>query len=273
LGGDFKDIYKFSIISEIIHTGTLIIDDIEDKSELRRGERVLHKIYGEEIAINCGVFIHFFPQLIIKNSNLSYFQKSALYDVISSELTKVHLGQGMDISWSKEKRFDISLDEYLQMSVYKTSALLNVALKFGAILAGANNKVLANLEKVSERMGMAFQIQDDILNLKAGSEWGKEIGEDITEGKITYMVCYTFTKAKEKEKKELKDILSSRTKDKKEIEKVINILERYKSFNKASTFAKGLILSAKNDIDNILEDSDYKRIFLEALDYMIQRNK
>ena len=273
LGGNFKDIYKFSIISEIIHTGTLIIDDIEDNSDRRRGDRTVHKVHGSDIAINSGVFIHFFPQLIIKNSNLSHFQKAALYDVISNELTKVHLGQGMDILWSKEKRFDISCDEYLQMATYKTSALLNVALKIGAIVAGMDKDVLEKIENISEKMGMAFQIQDDILNLKSGKEWGKETGEDITEGKITYMVCDVFSRAREKDREILKNILFSRTKDKEEIEKVIEILEKYKSFNNARKLAKKLILLAKSDIDDMLEDSDYKRIFLEILDYIVERQK
>lgn len=271
LGGSFKDVYKFSIISEIIHTGTLIIDDIEDNSDRRRGDRAVHKIYGQEIAINSGVFIHFFPQLIIKNSNLSHFQKSVLYDVISSELTKVHLGQGMDILWSKEGRFDISCDEYLQMATYKTSALLSVALKIGAILSEADERVLNKIETISEKMGIAFQIQDDILNLKPSAEWGKETGEDITEGKITYMVCDFFSRAKDSDQEIFKNILSSNAKDKTEIKKAIEILEKYKSFEKASNYAKKLIFEAKDDIDDTLEDSDYKRIFLEVLDYIIQR--
>jgi len=273
LGGNFKDIYKFSIISEIIHTGTLIIDDLEDNSELRRGEKVINKIYGQEIAINSGIFIHFFPQLIIKNSNLSHFQKAALYDVIANELTKVYLGQGMDILWSKEKRFNVSIDEYLQMAAYKTSALLNVALKISAILSEADEKFLRKIETISEKMGIAFQIQDDILNLKPSAEWGKETGEDIAEGKITYMICDFFSKAKDNDKEILRNILSSNTKDESKIKKAIEILEKYKSFKKASKYAKKLIFEAKDDIDDILEDSDYKRIFLEVLDYIVERKK
>ncbi len=273
LGGSFKDIYKFSVISEIIHTGTLIIDDIEDNSDMRRGDKAVHKIYGQEIAINAGVFIHFFPQLIIKNSNLPHFQKSVLYNVIVNELTKVHLGQGMDILWSKEKRFNISYDEYLQMAAYKTSALLNVALKIGAILAGADKKILEKIESISEKMGIAFQIQDDILNLKPGTKWGKETGEDITEGKITYLVCDFFSRAKDIDKEILGNILSSGTKNELEIKKVIKILRKYKSFEKASNYAKNLILSAKDDIDDVLEDSDYKGIFMEVLDYVVERSK
>lgn len=271
--GSFKEIYKFSIISEIIHTGTLIIDDIEDNSDMRRGGGTVHKMYGPEIALNSGVFIHFLPQLIIKNSSLSYFQKSALYDVVSSELTKVHLGQGMDILWSKEKRIDVSIDEYLQMAAYKTSALLNVALKVGAILSEVDEKEFGKIDKISEKMGIAFQIKDDILNLKPGKEWGKETGEDIAEGKITYILCNTIASASSKDREAIESILSSKTKDKKEIEKIIKIFEKYGSFDSAYKYAEKLIFSAKNDIDDMLEDSDYKQIFLEILDYVILRNK
>lgn len=273
LDGNFKDIHKFSIISEIIHTGTLIIDDIEDNSETRRGDRVIHKIHGQEIAINNGVFLHFFPQLIINNSDLPNKEKIKLYSVISSELTKIHLGQGMDILWSKLRRFDVSVDEYLQMAAYKTSALLSVALKTGVMLSDVDENILEKIENISEKIGVAFQIQDDILNLKSDIGWGKEIGEDITEGKITYMVCDTFFRVNDKDRKILINTLSSHVRDKKEVERAIEILEKYNSFARASKFAKKLIFEAKNDIDDMLEDSEYKRIFLEIMDYTINRSK
>jgi geranylgeranyl pyrophosphate synthase len=271
--GNASEIYRFAIISELIHSGTLMIDDIEDNSELRRGKPTSHKIFGTGLTVNNGNFLYFYPQLIIKQSSLSDAIKVKLYELLIQTLTNLHIGQGMDIYWGKEKRYETTVQEYLQMCAYKTGALLAIAMKTGAILVGASDDKVEKLGAVAEAMGIAFQIRDDILNLKPTSEWGKEKGEDITEGKITYMVADTMERAKEADRQRLRTILSLKTKDEKLIGEAITILDKYDAFEKAKRFADELISQAKHLTEDTLPESQYKKMFLEVLDFMVGRGK
>ncbi|MBW2968090.1 polyprenyl synthetase family protein [Candidatus Woesearchaeota archaeon] len=271
LGGDRKDICRFAIISEMIHSGTLIVDDIEDNSDFRRGKETLHNIYGTSIAINAGNLQYFLPQIIISESDLPDSKKVLLYALIVEEMTKVHLGQAMDIQWSHDHRFDVPMDDYLQMSAYKTGALLSVAMRVGAILSDADKKTADALGTIAESVGIAFQIWDDILNLKPSKEWGKEYGEDITEGKLTYMVIDTISKADDLDKEKLIQILSAQTQNIAEIDEAIGIMESHGSFERASDFAHSLISDASAELEKILPPSEHKDILQKFLRKLIDR--
>lgn len=268
---EFKELYLFAIISELIHSGTLMIDDIEDNSEMRRGKPAIHKIYGTGLAVNNGNFLYFYPQLIIKQSALPDKTKVKLYELLVQTLTNLHVGQGMDIHWGKENTCAVSTEQYLQMCAYKTGALLGIAIKTGAILANAPDEKIEKLGKIAEAMGIAFQIKDDILNLKPTDEWGKEKGDDITEGKFSYMVVDTIARADKKDKERLREILSIKTRDEKLIQEAIAILDRYDAFERAGKFAEGLITRAKRLAEETIPESEHKKIFLEVLDFMVGR--
>lgn len=273
LGGSDPNIYALSIISEMIHSATLMVDDVEDGSHLRRGRAAVHKLYGQNTAINNGNFNYFYPQLLIAESGLDDSAKVCLYEAIIQEMTRLHIGQGMDLWWSQEGTFDILINDYLQMSAYKTGALLSIAVKIGGILARADDKTLNKLSEIITSIGIAFQIQDDILNLKPGEDWGKETGEDITEGKVTYMVVDTLNRAGGKNKERLIQILKDKTTDKDEIQEAISIMDDYDAFNRAHDFSRQLIAKAQDDIQAIIQDEEAKRIFLEIFEYIIDRKK
>lgn len=271
LEGNNPEIYKLSIIPEVIHSGTLIIDDIQDNSKLRRGKPTIHESYGISLAINLGNFLYFLPQLAIKHSKLPDNQKRKMYDLITEEMTKIHIGQGMDILWSQNHDYSISIDDYLQMCAYKTGALLSVAVKMGGILANADEFVLNELGRVAASVGTAFQIQNDISNLKPLMEGSKEGGEDITEGKLTYMVVDTLSTATDSERAELERILSSKTEDNSMMSAAISIMEKNGAFSRANKLSEELISGAKSVIKGIFDDSDYRRIYLEILDSVVGR--
>lgn len=271
LGGTSTEIYKFAIIPELIHNGTLIADDIEDKSDLRRGKPVVNRIFGTPIAINASNFVYFFSQLIVTRSEISDELKSKILSSLAEDLTKLHIGQGMDIYWSENKKYDVSVDEYLQMCAYKTGALLGFSMKLGAILTNADKQMLDRLEKIGNSLGIVFQIRDDILNLKPTTDWGKENGEDISEGKFTYMVADAISKANDADKAELVKILSEKTTDKEKIKKAITILDKYDSFKSANEFSHNLLEETKKTLEELFDDSEYKTVFLELVDYLMDR--
>lgn len=272
-------IYKLATIPEILHTGTLMIDDIEDKSDLRRGQPTVHKMFAENLTINSGNFLYYFPQLILKNVEISAEKKLKIYEVISEEMTKLHLGQGMDILWSNQKKYDVSVKEYLQMSEYKTGTLLNLAFQIGGILSNQTEEVLLELKKLAYKIGVAFQVQDDVLNLKDGDKWGKTYGEDIREGKLTYLVVRTFDVIRnskfniKNDQEELIDILEKENNSQEEIKQAVELIEKNRTFEKANRFCEKLINEAREIVESFGFEGEYLKIWEEVLLYVIKRKK
>ena len=217
---DKKEDYclDFSIIPEVIHNGTLVIDDIEDSSELRRGKPCSYKIYGNDIAINAGNAMYYLPllPLMVQRNKLSPQMQRDVYEIYVQEMINLSMGQAMDIAWHKGIANADALGEqdYLQMCAYKTGTLARMAAKMAAVIAGADEKLVEKLGRLAESIGVAFQMQDDILDL-TGKEFAKKkggVGQDISEGKRSLLVIYTLQKASDADKKRLIEILNMLTK-------------------------------------------------------------
>lgn len=268
--GDNQEIYSLSLIPEILHTGSLIIDDIEDNSELRRGGESVHLKYGGNVALNCGNFCYFYAQVVLSNSKLAPTKKQKISDILQREMALIHIGQGMDLFWSQNRNFDVDLREYLQMCAYKTGTLVKVAVVVGGVAAKASDEQLEGLYQCATPVGVAFQIQDDIKNLTLSGEKGKVKGEDITEGKLTFLTIDTLAKASPIDRRDLVHILSSRSKDESSIKAAIDIMGKYDAFTTAHKYAEILIGDAKDSANGVLLDSEYKSVFMEMLDSVVK---
>ncbi|MFH1520608.1 MAG: polyprenyl synthetase family protein [Candidatus Micrarchaeota archaeon] len=272
-GGKYESVVQASVILELFHNFTLIHDDIEDNSDFRRGEPTLHITCGLPIALNSGdaLYTLLWKKLVfldMKQSLLSKLQK--LY---SSAFKKVVDGQGIELSWIHSGRFDISEKEYLTMINGKTSTLISLSCEAGGLLAGASKKVMVALHDYGEKIGAAFQIQDDILNLTGNFEtYKKEIGGDISEGKRTLMVVHCLEKANEANKSSLISILSSHSKNQEDILTAITILDKHGSIDYAKSYAKNLVADAKKEL-RLLPDSEDKKALLSIADYVINRER
>jgi len=275
-GEDTENVKDLVIIPELIHNGTIIIDDIEDNGELRRGKPCLHHIFGEDIAVNAGNFLYFFPLIaVIKNKNLETKIKEKVYEIFTQEMINVSLGQGTDIFWHKGKAREISEEEYLQMCAYKTGCLARMSAKIAAILANADNETIEKVGKIAESIGVAFQIQDDILDIalrgKEREKFGKSFGNDIKEGKRTLMVIYTLQKATEEEKKRLLEILDKEENTEKEIREAIKILEKYNSLDYARKKARKIVEESWKEAEPLLKEGKAKELLKEFVHYLIER--
>ncbi len=271
VGGKKKTALPFTPIPELVHNGTIITDDVEDGSTLRRGKPALHIIYGVDIAVNAGNTLYFLPLLpLLKDKKLSAEKKVLIYELFISEMAKLSLGQGMDIFWHRGQR-DVSEGEYLQMCSFKTGSLVRIAAGLGGILGGAGEKQLDALKDFATSLGIAFQIQDDILNIRPNEGWGKETGDDIKEGKRTLMVIHAFSVLGEKEKARLKWILDSRHNSDLEIREAISTLERVGSISYASEFANGMVKGSWGKLDASLPNSRAKKMLRQFADYMVER--
>lgn len=263
-------IKEFLPLIEIIHNGTLMIDDIEDDSEIRRGKPCIHKIFGTDIAINTGNAMYYLPYLIIKNAELEEKIKLFVHELIAEEMIKLAFGQGTDIYWHNNNNCNVTENQYLQMCAYKTGTLARMSAKLGAILGNATKEQINALGKFAESIGIAFQIQDDILNI-TNTKWGKDFGEDITENKKSLIVIKTLEEAKETDKKKLLEILSIKTKDKKLILESINIIKKNHAIEYSKKVAENIILKAWKELDKIIPDSDSKNKLKLFLDFVINR--
>jgi geranylgeranyl pyrophosphate synthase len=266
LGGQSAAYGQILIIPELIHNGSLIVDDIEDGSELRRGKPCLHLIFGMDIALNAGNFLYFAPFKIVKESGFP--DKQQLYELIGTESLSLHNGQAMDILWHKTQIIP-SEAEYFKMCANKTGSMARLAAKLGAALAGANEKQQASLGKFAESIGIAFQIQDDILNIE--QSLGKEYGEDITEGKKSLPVIIAFSSANPAEKEMLSEILGLHTREKAMIDEAIAMLRKYDAIRIARDKADKLVASALKAI-SFLPENKAKEHLEEIALFMARRN-
>jgi geranylgeranyl diphosphate synthase, type I len=274
VGGDPEIASPLIPMIEFIHNGTLVHDDLEDDSELRRGKPCLHKSFGVDIATNVGSAMYFIPMVILygKHAPYSDAQRLHIYDLVIQELVRCHCGQGIDIAWHNDPDRTISEGEYLQMCAYKTGVLARLAAKLGAYVAGGDEKQVEELGRFGETLGVSFQIQDDILNL-TGTEFakGKGRGEDIHEGKLTLLVLHTIANAPESDALRLRQILASHPTDQSIIDEAIEIIERNGAIDYAHQRAGDLIEAAWSGIETLLADSPAKARLREFATFVTDR--
>ncbi|MEZ5840296.1 MAG: polyprenyl synthetase family protein [Hyphomicrobiales bacterium] len=190
-----------SVVAELIHTASLIIDDIEDGSPLRRGGPTLHRQHGLATAINAANTLYFLPMLTVsENTALDEAQKGAIRGLLVDLMVRGHFGQAQDIHWSSlggQARQALWDDPDLEAKIlqgyaFKTGAGIRGMAEVAAIVAAAGAATGAALGRFGETFGVAFQIVDDINNFSAAPEWGKLRGEDLVSGKATFVVHRTL---------------------------------------------------------------------------------
>ena len=273
-GGRKDDVIDFAAVCELVHNGTLVIDDIEDRSELRRGQPCLHLTHGIDLSINAGNALYFLPLLALRNCRDTLPGETVIsaYEIYSQEMINLHFGQGFDIWWHAGNK-EPTIDEYLQMCAYKTGTLARMSAKLSALLAGAGEEEIIAIGRFAESIGVGFQIQDDILNLE-GERFakGKGCGEDIHEGKRTLMVIHCLQNAPAPESSRLREILAMHTNDQPLIDEAIAIIRRAGSIDFARGKAREIVSAAWLEVEPALPESDSKKKLNAFADYLIERD-
>jgi geranylgeranyl pyrophosphate synthase len=254
-----------------------MVDDVEDSSELRRGKPCTHKIFGTDIAINAGNALYYIPWKVLLESKLPAERLKKAYEIYIQEMINISLGQAMDIAWHRglARADDISEDEYLQMCAYKTGTLARMAAKLGAVAADADSRTIDGVGRLAESLGIAFQIQDDILNLTASEGKGQFVkdylGEDIHEGKRTLMVIYALSKATKPDRKRLIEILGMHTADKALISEAIEIIKKYGSIEYARERASVLVNDAWKGVEKMFKPGAALDAIVALVDFAVKR--
>lgn len=277
LGKNPEDFVDFAIIPEVIHNGTLMVDDIEDASEFRRGKPCTYKIYGLDIAINAGNSMYYLPLLpLIKNGEkISKEKLCKVYEIYVQEMISLSMGQAMDIAWHKGIANADKLEErdYLQMCAYKTGTLARMSAKIAAVLADANEELTDKLGHFAESIGIAFQMQDDILDL-TGEEFAEKKGgrgQDITEGKRSLIVIHTLKVADAKDRERLIELLNMHTSNQKLKDEAIRIMEKYGSIEYAKDFARKIVKESWKEVERLLPASEAKEKINAFAKFLIER--
>lgn len=203
IGGDFKPLLPIACALEMIHTYSLIHDDLPamDDDDYRRGKLTNHKVYGEGVAILAGDALLTYAFEVLAKYGLQFFSPQIVCQVMQEIALAVGTkgmigGQVADLMAAEQGKKDKNLLIYIH--THKTGALFRAALRTGALLAGATSTELACLTTYAEKFGLAFQITDDLLDLTGNSEkLGKTVGSDQAMGKLTFPALYGIEKSRE----------------------------------------------------------------------------
>ena len=273
LKGDRETAKEIAGMIELIHNGTLLVDDVEDLGKMRRGKPCIHILYGQDVAINAGNFLYFIPLLIlIKNKErLGKDKLVKLYEIYAEEMINLSLGQAMDIWWHKGGKQEITEEEYFQMCSCKTGTLARMSTRMAAVISDRQD-LEEKLARLAESIGIGFQIQDDVLSV-TGEEFSKKkgFGDDITEGKRSLMVIYALRHASPEQKKRLLEILGMHTTNKELIQEAIQILKSAEAVEYAKKKAREIVRDAWENIDGDLPDCEPKDILRNFINFLIER--
>jgi geranylgeranyl diphosphate synthase, type I len=272
--GGTQAVYDLTPLVELPHNGSLIVDDIEDKSEERRGGKSVHMIYGDDISINAGNFMYFLPTFLIDKAELSSEKKYRLYSAYSQAMRRLHCGQGMDIQWHNNHDYIPTVEEYFQMTRFKTGCLSSLAAKLAVIEAGCDEKFEELVGQIWEDIGVGFQVLDDVMNLSKGNP-GKMRGDDIVEGKKSLPMILHCTSRPESAEviKSLfnKAAAEGASGNYTAVENAIALMEDSDSIKKAGEMGLNMLNEAKDQLKKLFPGKDAVKLMIDVIDGFIEK--
>lgn len=274
---DLDNVFAVAGTIELFQTAALIHDDIADGAQLRRGKACLHKEIGEALAINVGDFGLSATIGMLMQQLSGKYGNDKLIKIIRQLIFMEYMtieGQAMDLGWSFDNRFDISEDDYIVMATKKTAYYsASIPCVLAAICADCNDEIIKTMEKFGEKVGLAFQIQDDLLNLVGDENLSKQkdFRSDITEGKRTLIVCKALELCDSQDSKVLIDILKNNTTDTKSLEKAVDIMQSCGAIDYSKKLASALCDEAYKILNNSLDCSKWKDILLDMTNWAKDR--
>ena len=270
-GGNIEDCMIPAVSAEIFHNFTLVHDDIMDQAPLRRGMETVYHKWNSDIALLSG------DTMLIKAFQYVLATKKEYSHEVFAELCKVALevceGQQYDLNF--ETQDDVTLDAYLEMIRLKTAVLLGSVLKIGAIVAGANDKNQKAIYDFGINLGLAFQLQDDILDCYSDvNVFGKITGGDISDNKKTYLYLKALELASEDDRNHLLNLFKMpKGRNEEKIQAVLNIYDKYNVKNIVEKLMTEYYEKSLQDLNSIEASEENKEILRDYAAYLYTRNK
>lgn len=268
-GGKAKQVYNAAIAVEMLHNFTLVHDDIMDNADLRRGNLTLHKKFNLNTAILTGdSLLAVAYEFLLKDCKQNSKQAISSF---TKGLVEVCEGQSLDTEF--ERRQNVSLNEYIGMIRKKTASLIKMCCELGAYLVDGNANDIKALSDYGKYLGIAFQIQDDYLDITADKvEFGKRIGGDLIEGKKTFLFIEALEKAKGTDKTDLLKVIKNKGIHPNQIPKYKKIYKELGVLDDAKNAIRNYSNKALKSIDK-LSDKNSIGIYYWLSDLLIKRNK
>ena len=250
---------------ELIHSATLMHDDVIDNGSIRRGKKTLNKIWDNQSSVLVGDYLlsRCF-EMMVEDGNLEVLK------LLSSTSSKIAQGEVLQLQHKGE--VDMLEETYLKIISAKTAELFAASTKVGAILSDTNNKQKEALEFYGRNLGLTFQIADDTLDYNSELKlFGKKIGKDFYEGKVTLPIILLFQKANIEEKRKLKDSFLKNTRDEKDLDYSLSLIKKYSIINACYQKAQHYINLASNSL-SVFNDCEEKNILENLTSFSLSRN-
>ncbi len=256
---------RLGAVVEMIHTATLVHDDIIDEAEIRRGRPSANTQWGNSKCVLAGDWLY------MQSFKVAVQERNFRVLDVLIDLTQ-QMVEGELLQMEKLGKC-ISLDEHFDLIFRKTACLFSTCMRLGGILGGASEEQEEKLARYGRSLGMAFQIVDDVLDLTASEEvLGKPVASDLREGKVTMAVIHALERCTRKEREMIEAVLCERAFRSIAVEQVTAILQRYGSIDAAATAAQEYASEARNAICSF-PDSEIKRALLWVPDFVVAREK
>ncbi len=280
VGGDSRKFGHWLAMPELLHVGSLIVDDVEDASDVRRGGPTCHRIHGQNLAINAGTAAYFLAEPPIWDDDLPLEVKLRVYRLYFDALRAGHAGQALDLLGLEDEAAkavesgDATELERRVLAIHrlKTAAPAAMMARVGALLGGGSDAQVEALGDFFEAIGLAFQIVDDVLNLRGFENGLKQRGEDIRQGKITLPIACALGRAPVVMRRWLWRILRSRPSRESTVENVIRLLESLGALDDCMRLARDNVEEAWRKLDPVLEDSQVKLMFRAFSWFVLERH-
>ena len=250
---------------ELIHAATLMHDDVIDKANIRRGKKTLNTIWGNQSSILVGDYLlsRCF-EMMVDDGSLEVLR------LLSS--TSSEIAQGEVLQLQHKGEVDMLEETYLKIISLKTASLFSAATKVGGILSDKDSKYKEALEFYGKNLGLTFQIADDTLDYNSELKlFGKKIGNDFFEGKVTLPIILLYQKVSELDKIKIKSFFDKEERKIDELEYVLNLIKKKNIIQECHTKAEHFINLASNSL-SVFEDSEEKEILKNLTSFSIERN-
>ena len=256
---------NFAACVELIHSATLMHDDVIDNGEIRRGKKTLNKIWGNQSSILVGDYLlsRCF-EMMVEDGNLEILK------LLSSTSALISQGEILQLQYKGD--VDMLEETYLKIISNKTAALFLAAAKIGPIITDKENKYKDALESYGKNLGLTFQIADDTLDYNSDLKiFGKNIGNDFFEGKVTLPIILLFQKISDNKKKLLKDFFIKENRNENDLKEVLKLIKDHNIINECYKKAEHYLNLASNSL-NIFQNSNEKDILRNLTTFSLERN-
>ena len=255
---------RLGAVVEIIHTATLVHDDVIDEADVRRGKPSINLRWGNQTSVQAGDWLY------MQAFNLALRERNFYVLDLLIELTQMMVeGELMQLEWLG--RLDVTEDEHLSLVHRKTAYLFSVCARLGAILAGADPKDEQRLGDYGWNLGMAFQLADDLLDFTASERvLGKPVGSDLREGKVTLSMILALKQCTSAERESVRRVITEQSYDAAPFQSVLGLLEKYGTIERVRIRALDYIENATVQLTS-LPESNYKRALYSVTEWVVDR--